>query len=202
MSELEDLDGDVFVGGDHSITYGLVKGFIKKNENKDKKIGLIVFDAHPDCVNNFSPPTHEDFIRVLVEEGVVDAENVLLVGLRKLDDIEKKFLDSRGVQYVYWGSEVSGVLKGFVAQMDKIYLSVDIDVLSFKEAPGTGYVEEGGFSLDELIGHLKIVVESGRVGRVDLVEVNPSLDKNGKTVESAKYILDYICSKMHIDSKI
>ena len=77
---LEKADGDFFVGGDHSITYGLFKGFVKKFKNS----GLIVFDAHPDCVNNFSPPTHEDFIRVLVEENVVKPENIVLICLSKV----------------------------------------------------------------------------------------------------------------------
>lgn len=189
MHQLEELSGDIFVGGDHSITYGLFKGFVNQKENQDKRVGLIVFDAHPDCVNNFSPPTHEDFIKVLIEEGVVDAENVLLVGLRKFDDIEKKFLDEKGVKYVCFGSEVEMVLKDFVTQIDQIYLSVDIDVLNSSYAPGTGYVEEGGFSLEELVRYLDKIVDSGKVGRSDLVEVNPDLDVEGRTVESAREVL-------------
>ena len=210
VNTLEKVEGDIFVGGDHSITYPLFKGFASGREN----VGLIVFDAHPDCVNNFSPPTHEDYLRVLVEEGVVGCSQVLLVGLRKIDEIEKKFLGSRGIEYVCYSKnrklnsltqknkgggahcfsdgdeDISSKIEEFLSKVDDVYLSVDIDVLNSKFAPGTGYVEEGGFGLDELVGFLKIVCGSCKVGRVDLVEVNPDKDVDGKTVESAKKILE------------
>ncbi|HDK42608.1 MAG TPA: hypothetical protein ENG87_04460, partial [Candidatus Pacearchaeota archaeon] len=93
--QLENIKGDIFIRGDHSITYPLFKGM--KCEGKK---GLMVFDAHADCVNNFSPPTHEDFNRVLVEEGIVKPENILLIGLREVDYIERKFMDEKGIQYM------------------------------------------------------------------------------------------------------
>jgi ornithine decarboxylase len=187
MRALEKVEGDVFVGGDHSMTYGLVKGFVSKCKN----VGLIVFDAHPDCVNNFSPPTHEDYLRVLIEEGVVDCSRVLLVGLRKIDDVERKFLDSKGIEYICFGGVDFGEkIEGFLSKVENVYLSVDIDVLNFEFAPGTGYIEEGGFNLKELLELLKIVDDSNKVGRMDLVEVNPDKDVEGKTVESARRILE------------
>ena len=71
----------IFLGGDHSITYSLFLAFKKKFQNKS--LGILIFDAHADCVNNFKPPTNEDWLRVLIEEGF-PATNVILVGARNV----------------------------------------------------------------------------------------------------------------------
>lgn len=186
---LEKSDGDFFVGGDHSITYGLFKGFAKKF----KKSGLIVFDAHPDCVNNFSPPTHEDLIRVLVEENIVKPENLLLIGLRKIHKIEKIFLDSKKIKYIQMKHIknldilVEGI-NSFANKFDRLYLSLDIDVLDASLVPGTGYPEKNGFKMNDLLYVLKRIKRLN-IKRIDLVEVNPLKDKNNKTVDSAKKII-------------
>ena len=186
---LEKADGDFFVGGDHSITYGLFKGFVKKFKNS----GLIVFDAHPDCVNNFSPPTHEDFIRVLVEENVVKPENIVLVGLRKVHFIEREFIKNNKIKCIYMKEIISEEnvieqIKDFVRNLEAFYLSIDIDVLDPKFVPGTGYPEKKGFDLRSLLVILE-GIKNMNIKRADLVEVNPLKDKNSITLNSAKQIL-------------
>jgi arginase family enzyme len=83
---------NLIIGGDHSITYPCFKG-----SGCD---GIIVFDAHPDVENNFSPPTHEDYLRVLVEENIVDAKNILLIGLRNISPNEKDFLNENNIRCI------------------------------------------------------------------------------------------------------
>jgi arginase len=187
---LEKVKGDFFVGGDHSITYGLVRGMAKKY----KKFGFVMFDAHPDCVNNFSPPTHEDFIRVLIEEKVLKPENILLIGLRNMDDIEKQFLNAKKIKYLRMEdlkkNNTSEMIKDFVKNMDGWYLSMDIDVLDILYAPGTGYPEKRGMRLSELIHTLSEIKNMKNLKRIDLVEVNPLKDKKNRTIMSAKKIID------------
>ena len=187
--KIENLSGDVFVGGDHSITYGLFK-----NSGADS---LIIFDAHADCVNNFSPPTHEDFVRVLIEEGHVEADRVLIIGLRNVDPIEKEYLNEKGIRHVYWGEvgcELHAVIKEFLSDKKRVYLSVDIDALDGEKYVGTGYPEKGGFNLDQLRELIKDVVNSGKVVRSDLVEVNPEKDVDNITVNAGKEILKVLVS--------
>ncbi len=191
---LERSNGDFFVGGDHSITYGLFKGFAKKFKNS----GLIVFDAHPDCVNNFFPPTHEDFIRTLVEENIVKSENILLIGLRKIHEIEKKFLDFKKIKYIKMKNiKDLGILvneiKDFAKKFNKIYLSLDIDVLDASLVPGTGYPEKKGFKINDLLYVLE-KIRKLNIKRIDLVEVNPLKD-NGKTVVCGKKIVEILIKK-------
>ena len=66
-------EGDIFIGGDHSITYPCFSNFAKKFKNP----GLIVFDSHPDCVNDFKPPSHEDYVKVLVKEGTLKKSQMI-----------------------------------------------------------------------------------------------------------------------------
>lgn len=203
--KIEKLNGDVFVGGDHSITYGLFK-----NSGCDS---LIIFDAHADCVNDFSPPTHEDFVRVLIEEGHVDPVNIFIVGLRNVDPIEKEYLKDNKIKHHYWGEvgcdseknqdfcsdspnsnteefvDLHTVIRDFLKDKERVYLSVDIDALDGEEYVGTGYPEKEGFSLDQLKEFVKDVLTSNKVVRSDLVEVNPSKDKDGETVKAGAEIL-------------
>lgn len=191
---LENSNGDFFVGGDHSITYGLFKGFAKKFKNS----GLIVFDAHPDCVNNFSPPTHEDFIRALVEENIVKSKNILLIGVRKIHKIEKKFLDSKKIRYIKMKDIKNpdilvNEIKSFAKKFDKLYLSLDIDVLDASLAAGTGYPEKSGFKINDLLCVLEKIIELN-IKRIDLVEINPLKD-NGKTIVCGKKIVEIFTKK-------
>lgn len=185
--------GDLFVGGDHSITYPLFRAFAEKNKNK--KVGLVVFDAHPDCVNEFSPPTHEDFIRNLVEEKTLKSTNLLLIGLRNIDPIEEEFLKDKKIKTILMKDiknleNTTKIIESFIAPLDRIYLSIDIDVLDAKYAPGTGYPEEKGMKVEDLLFLLKKIRDTKKVGRIDLVEVNPLKDKKNITVENARKILD------------
>jgi len=167
----------VLVGGDHSITYSGFKGF--KENFKDGV--LVVFDAHVDCCNNFKPCTHEDFLRVLLEDGIVKDEYVYLVGVRKIYDVEEKFLKGRNVNFVDDVDSVKG---------ENIYLSLDIDVVNSKEAPGVIFRVEKGMKGEDVKKMLRKLKERIRV--MDLVEVIPEKDENGKTVKLAGSFLNEV----------
>ncbi len=73
----------IYLGGDHSISYSLVRGFFDSCENSAKEPFLIVFDAHADCMTPMKEPTHEEWLRKLIEDGF-PAKNILLVGVRNM----------------------------------------------------------------------------------------------------------------------
>ena len=79
----------IFLGGDHSVSFGLSRAFLDFCKNSNKEPCLIVFDAHPDCMEpvdgNF--PTHEEWLRGLVEKGF-PAKNILLIGVRNSEKFE------------------------------------------------------------------------------------------------------------------
>lgn len=181
---------DVIIGGDHSITYSCFKKFSKYFKNP----GLLIFDAHPDCMHNFKPPSHEDFVRVLIEEGLVKKENVILVGLRQCDKLEKEFLDKNKIKCYYMDKleDIEDMCDGIMEickDFDGVYLSIDIDVVDPAFAPGTGYIEPEGLSTRELFYFLRRLMKLGNIKMIDLVEINPEKDINYMTLNIGKKIL-------------
>ena len=191
---IEKCNGDLFVGGDHSMTYPIFRSFSRKFKGKK---GLIVFDAHPDCTNNFHPPTHEDFIRVLIEEGSLNKENVMLIGLRNICSMEQKFLDKKKINYILMKNikdkkELLIKIKKFALKLDALYLSIDIDILDKKYAMGTGYPEGKGMDLEDLLYLLIEIKQFKNLKRIDFVEVNPLKDKKNITMKNARKIIKII----------
>ncbi len=183
------------IGGDHSITYPAFKAFLKNNPGA----GLIIFDAHPDCVSNFNPPTHEDFVRVLIEEGL-DPAKLILVGLRQFDPIELEFLKKNKIRYFsmkqifeYGIKDVCETVMETVNQWPAVYLSIDIDVVDPAFAPGTGYREPGGLSSTEFVHCLQRIKRLKNLKMIDLVEISPEKDQNELTIKlGARIVQEFL----------
>lgn len=176
----------LIIGGDHSITYSCFKAFSKKFRNP----GIVVFDAHPDLENSFTPPTHEDYLRMLIEEGHVKAENVILVGTRSFDQNELDFLKSHKIHHFPMRKiaadslhEVSDAVMSIAKDFGAVYISIDIDAIDPAFAPGTGYLEPGGLTSREFLHFLSRLKNLRNLKAFDLVEINPTKDINGITVK-------------------
>ena len=182
----------ILLGGDHSITYPAFRAFISNNPDT----GLIIFDAHPDCENNFHPPTHEDFVKTLVEDGILNPKNIILVGIRNWHIKEYEFLIKHNIKF-YTMKEIFE--KGtrdicdsimFVAkEWPSLYLSIDIDVVDPSFAPGTGYREPGGLTSRELLYFIQRLKFLKNLKIADIVEINPNIDVNALTVNLGAKIL-------------
>src|SRR3989338_6506432 len=99
LEAFEKQDKVIFIGGDHSISYSIVKAFLDYNEDNGKEPCLIVFDAHPDCMKAGKEPTHEEWLRAIVEQGF-PGKNVLLVGARNSDQEEISFLSKNKIRQI------------------------------------------------------------------------------------------------------
>lgn len=172
------------IGGDHSVSYGLIRAFSKKYEKR----GLVVFDAHLDCEDDFLPPTHEDLIRAVVNERFVKPENILIVGARKFYPKEIKFVKKKKIRL--GNLEDIGA---FIKNVENLYVSVDIDVFDPKYAPGTGYLEKNGLEPEDVLLVIKNLAKSGKVKGFDIVEVNPKKDVENKTSKlAAKLLIEFL----------
>ncbi len=177
-----------FVGGDHSITYPIFKAFSEANKNPF----LIVFDAHADCMPPMKEPTHEEFLRAIIEEKLVSPENIILVGVRKVEDAERKFLENNGIKVfseIYDLEAVADYITEKANDM-KVYVSVDIDVLDPAFAPAVNYPEVNGLSSRELIYLLKRIFCIKSLKVLDIVEAVPEKD------EKYDYRTIKICAKI------
>lgn len=169
-------DKVIFLGGDHSISYPCVKGFFEVYPNG----GLIVFDAHPDCMPPMKEPTHEEWLRKLIEEGF-PAGRILLIGLRNSDEQESLFIREQGIKTVSMNQllqDLEGTTDFIMefSQGQPAYVSLDIDVVDPAFAPGTGYQEPGGISSRQMIYIMQRIAMMKNVKGFDLVEMNPKLD--------------------------
>ena len=160
----------VAIGGDHSITYPLFKGFLEHNPNS----GIIIFDAHPDCHDDFG--THEDFVRNIYKL----TNKIIIVGIRNWSKEEKRFLDNNKIKYFTMNeiqkeglNEIIESLRFIINQWSSVYLSFDIDVVDPVFAPGTGYPEIGGLSSREAIYLVNELSKSKKIKSMDIVEVIP-----------------------------
>lgn len=190
--EISNSEQVFILGGDHSITYPCFKAFKETNENP----GLIIFDAHPDCVNNFNPPTHEDFLRTLVENNEIKKENIVILGLRNWHKDEYNFIKENKIKYYNMHEisnenihEISESIMTVANTFKNLYISIDIDVVDPSIAPGTGYQEPGGLTSRELLYLLKRLKLLKNLKVIDLVEINPDKDKNNLTVKLGAKIL-------------
>lgn len=188
-----------FLGGDHSVSYPLVKGFLESCKEEGKEPCLIVFDAHPDCMKptDKNIPSHEEWLRALVEEGF-PAQNILLVGLRNSYSDEVIFMKEKGLQCVDMNkfmedlTETSDVLMEFTSGKE-VYISIDIDVIDPAFAPGTGYREPGGFTSREFLYLFYRINKIKNLKSIDIVEINPDKDEKRKTVRlGAKILSEFI----------
>jgi len=182
---IEHQKGQIFIGGDHSITYPLFKAFAKQHKNP----ALLIFDAHADMANNFLPATHEDFNKTLIEQGILKPENLMIVGLRKIYDIEQIYLKEKNIKHM---KEINiEQIKEFIKDKD-LYVSIDIDCIDPQEAPGTHYQEPNGLTLSKLLETIKQI--KPQIKRADLAEINPKKDIDNKTINAGKKILEILKS--------
>lgn len=142
----------VFLGGDHFISYPLAKAFFDYCKKDNKKPFLIIFDAHPDCMEaaHRDFPTHEDWLRSLVESGF-PTENILLVGVRNSYENEIEFLKDNKIKVVKMNQlldDLEGACDAITefSRGNELYVSIDIDAIDPAFAPGTGYIEPGGLT--------------------------------------------------------
>lgn len=199
MESVEDTAGDLFIGGDHSITYGSVKQFANKYKSG---FGLVIFDAHPDVEESSGSVTHEDYLRSLIEEQVVDPENILLVGLRDVSKNESKFLKDRRIKTFLmkqWSSEtlieLTESIMEFASSFPSVYVSFDIDVIDPVYAPGTGNLSVGGFTSKEALYLVRRMKRLKNLRGFDLVEINPDKDVNDITMKLGVEILYEILNR-------
>jgi agmatinase len=185
----------IFIGGDHSVSYSIVKAFLDNCNEKREEPCLIVFDSHADCMEPMQEPTHEEWLRAVIEKGF-PAENVLLVGARNIWKTELEFLSENKIKRLSINQFVEDMENACDTIMEfangrELYVSIDIDVIDPLYAPATGYPEPGGLTSRQFLYLIQRINKIKTLRAVDIVEINPEKDKehNNKTVKLGAKIL-------------
>ncbi|MDZ4278897.1 MAG: agmatinase [Dehalococcoidia bacterium] len=198
----------IVLGGDHSITYpsaGAVADALGHG-----RIGIVHFDAHADTAEDSWGVllSHGTPMRRLIESGAVPGRAFVQVGLRGYWPPPQVF-DWMREQGMRWHTIHDIQSRGFDAVLseaigqalegpERIYLSVDIDVLDPAHAPGTGTPEPGGLTARELLRAVREVALRTELAGVDVVEVSPPYDPAGITAEAAHRVVLEVLSALAV----
>jgi agmatinase len=174
----------VFLGGDHFITYPIMKGL---SRGRPARYGLIYLDAHADLYSDMGgyQLSHATTMRRIIDSEIVKTEDIVAYDVRAAIP---EHLHELG-KNADFALDIDSRIKHLAKQVDTIYISIDLDVLSPQIAPGVSHPESGGISVSTVTEILQIAFATGRVRYVDIVELNPLLDKNGITAIAARDIL-------------
>lgn len=192
----EPADRNLVLGGDHSIGIGSM--FASKKLWPSTK--LIYIDAHPDCHDKPADTTsgniHGFPLSTVLGDGLYaefdypkySYDEVVMVGLKDIDDDEQAYLDRHKISYFTIDrvieQGIGAVMRGALDFLGDapIHVGLDIDSIDVTEAPGTGIINKGGLSYRE-INYIVRQLAQRRVVATDLVEINPKRDSMRKTVD-------------------
>lgn len=192
----------IFLGGDHSIAIGTIGGV-----THDSPCGVIWIDAHGDYNTSESSTSgniHGMPLAALTGAGnptLVDVgragasikpEDVVLIGLRDLDPVERDMLKKSGIAIFtmrdideFGVSEIAHKALAVLMHHQRIHVSLDMDSLDPMVAPGVGTPVPGGFTYREAHLLMETISDSGRIASLDIVEINPFIDNANQTAKIA-----------------
>lgn len=175
------------LGGDHAITYPVLRAFARKY----RRLSILHFDAHPDLYDEFQGNRYSHacpFARIM-EEGLV--ERLVQVGIRTMSDHQRAQVERFNVEVV----EMRDWRDDWPFDFDTpLYISFDIDGLDPAFAPGVSHREPGGLSTRQAIN--SILNLNAEVVGADIVEYNPRMDVANLTESVCAKLVKEIAAKM------
>ena len=184
---LNDNLAPISLGGDHSITYPIIKALARKHP----RLSVLHFDAHPDLYDELQGNRHSHacpFARIM-EEGLVG--RLVQVGVRTINGHQKEQARRFGVETIEmrdWRDDLS------LRFETPLYISLDMDALDPAFAPGVSHREPGGLSTRQVIDLIRRL--NGNVVGADIVEFNPRMDPVQITATVCAKLLKEIAAKM------
>ncbi|KAA0970386.1 arginase [Aureimonas fodinaquatilis] len=207
----------IFLGGDHSISAGSVSGLARRAAEQGKPFFVLWMDAHSDLhtLNTTTSgnlhgvplaylagmPGFDGYFPPLAAPLV--QEHVCILGLRSVDKAEKDALAASQFR-AYDMSDidrrgVAPLLESFLQEVRDadglLHVSFDIDFLDPSLVPGVGTPVQGGATFREAHLAMEMLHESGLVTSLDVVELNPTLDENGRTAALANELVSSLFGK-------
>ncbi|MBI9079858.1 MAG: agmatinase [Pseudodesulfovibrio sp.] len=177
----------IFIGGDHSVTYPLVKGMRQAVGN----FTVLHFDAHPDCYDIFEGNRFSHacpFSRIMEEEL---CSRLISVGIRTASGHQREQKKRFGIEWLEIKNQNNWPALSFDTP---VYITFDMDALDPAYAPGVSHHEPGGMSTRDVLDIIH-AIDAPIIG-ADIVEVNPGRDLNGVTAMTAAKILREIAGMM------
>ncbi len=207
----------VMLGGDHCLAIGSISAVARRVRETGRKLRVLWFDAHADlntatmtpsgnihgmpvaCLCGFGP---EALTRIGGEVPAVTPAQIRQIGIRSVDEGEKRFLhelrvevfDMRYIDEIGMRATMEQALAG-VDEDTHVHVSLDVDFLDPAIAPGVGTTVRGGPTYREAELCMEMIADTGCLGSLDIVELNPALDHRNMTAELAVDLVESLFGK-------
>lgn len=184
---LQDGGRPIVLGGDHSITYPVLRALRPLH----RSLSVLHFDAHPDLYEEFEGSRFSHacpFARVMEEHL---ADRLVQVGIRTMNAHQRAQADRYAVEVIdmrAWTAGMRPTMEGAV------YISLDVDVFDPAFAPGVSHRESGGLSVRDVITVLQSI--PGPIVGADIVEFNPAQDPVGLTAPLCAKLVKELVGRM------
>jgi agmatinase len=182
----------VFMGGEHTITLGVMRSL-------DEDVAVVSFDAHLDLRDDYLglSVSHATFMRRINED--TKPAKILEIGTRAVCREELDYAKESGIDYLPahqirkdGAKNTAETIHDLLGGYEKVYLTIDMDVLDPAFAPAAQNPEPEGLDTTTLLDLLETVCDSRIVG-VDLVEVAPNYDRGLTAIQAAKILFEVLC---------
>ena len=207
----------ILVGGDHSLAIGSISAVARRCRESGKKLRVLWLDAHADfntaaltpsgnlhgmpvaCLCGYGP---EALTHVGGVAPALRPAEIRLVGIRSVDDAEKRFLreagievyDMRCIDEIGMRQTLERALAGVDADTH-LHVSLDVDFLDPDIAQGVGTPVRGGPTYREAQLCMEMVADTGRLASLDIAELNPALDHRNMTAALAVDLVESLFGK-------
>jgi len=207
----------IMLGGDHCLAIGSISAVARHCREKGKNLRILWLDAHADFnTSNITPSgnIHGMPVACLCGHGpdeltgiggtvpAISPDMIRQIGIRSVDEGEKRLVHEVGID-IYDMRYIDEI--GIKAAMEEalggvdedthLHVSFDVDFLDPSIAPGVGTTVRGGPNYREAQLVMEMIADTGRVGSLDIVELNPAFDKRNQTAKLAVELVESLFGK-------
>ncbi|OIQ81001.1 arginase [mine drainage metagenome] len=214
---LRNGDLPVLLGGDHCLAIGSISAVAQHCKAQGRKLRVLWLDAHADFNTSAITPSgnvHGMPVACLCGHGPqpltalgaagpqLAPADIRLIGIRSVDDGERQFVHAAGLDVFDMRSidelGMRQVMDMALAGLDTdthVHVSFDVDFLDPDIAPGVGTTVRGGPSYREAQLCMEMIADTGRLGSLDVMELNPAFDVRNRTAEVAVDLIESLFGK-------
>ena len=188
----------VVLGGGHETAYASYSGVAASAAvQSGRRLGVLNLDAHFDLRDEPVPSSGTPFLQMARAEAAAGREfRYAVVGISEPNNTRTLFSTAQelGVRYLLdedcGAEQVQDFVAGFLADIDVLYLTLDLDVLPAAVAPGVSAPAAYGVPLPVISAVCRQVARSGKLLHFDVAELNPDFDVDGRTAKVAARLID------------
>lgn len=189
------------IGGGHDIAFASGSGAMNYAKDHRLTLGITNFDAHFDLrkpigEGNSGTPFYQ-LSQLAKSKNFKFLYTVL--GIQKQANSHDLFQTAEHLEVKYLMDDkmneqsVIAHISDLASKVDKLYVSIDLDVLNSSYAPGVSAINPFGISPKLLLFGLTELIKTGKVCAIDIAEMNPTYDVDGRTAKLAAYLINHIC---------